>query len=112
MHRMSQTNNKNCGQFKRKLAALSLLLCLVIASLLATVFIIAQADHDCAGEDCSVCALIHNAQNLLNRIGKATVAILVATMGLFTAITIWSKLDFLFKPYHSNLVNVKTRLNN
>jgi len=105
MHHMSQTN-------KTRLIALLFLFCFVIASLTATVFIITQSNHDCIGEGCSVCALIHNAQKSLNRIGKAAVAILVTAMGLFTAITIWSKFDFLFRPYHSNLVSVKTRLNN
>ena len=104
--------SKNCGQFKRKLAALSFLLCFAIASLLATIFIITQADHDCIGEGCSVCVLIHNAQKLLERMSKAALAILIAAVGQFTAITIWSKYDFLFRPYHLNLVSAKTRLNN
>jgi len=111
MHRMSQIY-KNCGQVKRRLIALLFLFCFVIASLTATIFIITQADHDCIGEGCSVCALIHNAQKLLERMSKAALAILIAAVGSFTAITIWSKFGFLFRPYHSNLVSAKTRLNN
>jgi len=108
---MSRTN-KNYEQLKKKFAASSLLLCFVITSLLAAVFIITQTDHECIGEACTVCALIHNAQKLLERMSKAALAILIAVVGLFTAITAWSKFDFLFRPYHSNLVSVKTRLNN
>ena len=108
---MSQTN-KSCGQVKRRLIALSFLLCFAIASLSATIFIITQADHECIGEACTVCVLIHNAQKLLDRIGKAVTGILIFAGGLFTAIHIWAKRGHLFSPYHLNLVSVKTRLNN
>ena len=113
MHRMPQVNKKsiNCGQSKRRLIAFLMLLCFVIVPLLTAVVIIIQADHCCIGEYCRVCALVNNAQKLLDRISKAVGAIFVAA-GLFTAIAIWSKFDFLFRPCHSNLVSAKIRLNN
>ena len=91
--------NKSCGQLKRRLVALSLLLCFVIASLLAT-FIIIQAGHDCVGEDCPVCV----------QIGKTAVAVIV-TVGLLTADSVRTRLDF-SKGYPSTLVSVKIRMNN
>jgi len=114
MQRTFRTN-KNCGQIIIKPVALSLLLCIVIIPLLTTVFMITLADHDChdcIGESCSVCALIHKAQKLLERIDKAAVVMLTVAVSLFTAITIWSKFDFLFRPCHLNLVSAKIRLNN
>ena len=110
MHCISQAN-RNCGQSKRRLVALSLLLCFVVASLSATIFIITQADHDCTGESCLVCAQIHNAQELLERIGKTAVVISIAAVGIFTAVTAWTKLYF-FECSPSTLVSVKVRLNN
>ena len=111
MQRMSRAN-KNCEQFKRRLAALSLLLCLVIASLSATIFNIIRAYHDCIAESCLPCAQIYFAQKLLERIGKVAAVILIVAVGLFATISALPKLDSLFIPYHSNLVSAKIRLNN
>ena len=110
MNRMPQTN-KNCGQLKRRLIALSFLFCFIIVSLLATIFIIMQANHDCIGKGCPVCEQIHNVQKLLDRIGKAAVIMFVVVVGSFTAITTWAKLNLL-KVSPSTLISGKTRLNN
>ena len=103
MRRMSQ-KNRNCGRFKRRLIALSLLLCCVVVSLLAAIFIVFHADHDCIVKHCFACVQIRNAQEL-------AVAILIAAVSLFTAIITRTKLYF-FKGYLSTLVSVKVRMNN
>ena len=110
MNRMPQTN-KNCEQLKRRLIALSFLFCFIIVSLLATITIIIQANHDCIGKDCPVCLQIHNAQKLLAPIYKAVLITSIAAVVLFTAFIHWTKLDF-FRVYLSTLVSVKIRLNN
>ena len=110
MHCMPQTY-RNCIQFKKRLIALSLLLCFFIVSLSASIFIIAQANHDCIGDGCPICAQLHNAQKLLEQLGKTIVIISVVPVGLFTAFTARKKLHF-FRLYPPTLVNVKTRLNN
>ena len=94
----------------RRHIALSLLLCFVIASLLATSFIIVQADHDCIGENCSVCVQIHKAQKMLERMGNAIITLIVA-VGLFITTTTRTKLAF-FRGHPSNLVIAKVRMNN
>ena len=113
MYCMSQ-NNKNCGQFKRRLIALSLLLCFAIVSLSATIFIVIQAYHDCydcSEKRCSVCVQIHKAQKLLERLGRSAGIISIAAVSLSAAIITWAKLDP-FRVNSSTLVSVKVRLNN
>jgi len=110
MRRISQTN-KNCGQFKRRLIALSLLFCFVIVSLSATIFIITQSNHNCIGSNCPVCKQIHDVQKFLDRIGRATIILLAVAVCSFTTCTTWIKLDS-FQVYFSTPVSVKIRLNN
>ena len=110
MHCISQ-ENVNLVQFKRRLIALSILLCFVFAPMLATVFIITQTSHVCIEECCSVCVIIHNAQELLERIGKAAVTILIAVVGLLAVAAVRTKLDF-FEGCPSTLISVKIRMNN
>ena len=110
MRRISQTN-ENYGQFKRRLIALSFLICFVIVSLSAAIFIITQANHNCIGESCPVCKLIHDVQKLLDRIGRAAIIVFAVAVGLFNAAITWAKRNSV-RVYSSNLVSVKTRLNN
>ena len=66
---------------KRK-AALILTISFVFVMLFSHVFIIAEADHDCSGEDCPVCAVIavlSDAFKELSLIGFA--AVLFAAVG-------------------------------
>ena len=108
MHCMPQTY-RNCIQFKKRLIALSLLLCFFVVSLSVSIFIITQANHNCIGDGCPICAQLHNAYKLLEQVGKTT--IIIPVVGLFTAFTTRKKLHF-FKLYSPTLISVKTRLNN
>ena len=102
---------RNCIQFKKMLIASSLLLCFFIVYLSVSIFIIAQANHDCIGDGCPICARLHNAQELLEQVGKTTFIISAVAVGLFATFTDRKKLHF-FSPYSPTLVSVKTRLNN
>ena len=102
---------RNRIQFNKRLIALLLLLCFFIASLSASIFIIAQANHNCIGDGCPICAQLHNAQKLLEQAGKTAVIMSAVTVGLFTAFTTRKGLHF-FRLYSPTLVSVKTRLNN
>jgi hypothetical protein len=101
----------NCIHFKKRLIALLLLLCFFIVSLSATIFIIAQANHNCIGDGCPICAQLHNAHKLLEQAGKTTIIMSAVAVGLFTAFTTRKGLHF-FRLYSPTLVSVKTRLNN
>jgi len=110
MRHITQTN-QNCGQFMRRLIALAMLFCFVIAPLIATVFIITQASHNCIGPNCPVCKQIHEVQKLLERTGRAAIILLIGIVCLFTTCTAWINLGS-FRVYSSTLVSVKIRLNN
>ena len=110
MRGISQTN-RNCWQLKRSFIALLFLLCFVITSLSPTIFIITQANHNCIGPNCPVCKQIHEAQKLLDRIGRAAAVVFVVAVCFFTACTTWIKLDFV-RVYTPTLVSEKIKLNN
>ncbi|MDR1875722.1 MAG: hypothetical protein LBQ90_12015 [Synergistaceae bacterium] len=44
-------------------------LCLLAVFLLTAFFILTHTDHDCGGDDCPVCAHIHDCSRTLRRFG-------------------------------------------
>ena len=59
---------------------MSLALLLVIA--LSALFLIVEADHDCAGEDCPICAVMQTCTNVLRRFGAAVITLLAAAASI------------------------------
>lgn len=57
--------------FTKKNRTLALLICVTffIVTLFSVLFVVAEADHDCIGEDCPVCACIHHAEQTLKQLG-------------------------------------------
>ncbi len=60
-------------QQKRFTAGIMALMMLVIV-LFSVSFIAAEADHDCRGDDCPICACIRLCENSLEQIGSGAVA--------------------------------------
>lgn len=58
----------------KKTFAIVLAVLLVFVMLLSHLFVIMEADHDCAGEECHICAVIAICQNTLKALGDALVA--------------------------------------
>ena len=58
---------------KRMAAGIMGLLLLAVV-LLSALFLAAEADHDCAGEDCPICAVMQACANTLRRYGGAAAA--------------------------------------
>ena len=50
---------------KKRIAALLLAVTVLLVMLYSALFIAAEADHDCAGENCPICAQIAVCQNIL-----------------------------------------------
>ena len=67
---------------KRK-AALILTISFVFVMLIAHVFVIAEADHDCSGEDCPVCAVIAVISDTLRELSMIGPAILTCSAVVF-----------------------------
>ena len=85
-------------------------LLLLLAMLFSAFFITAETDHDCAGEDCPICACLQQCENTLHRIDDGN-ALLTAIV-IPVIITLISA--FLNTPEFSQetLFSRKVRLNN
>ncbi len=94
----------------RRIAAGIMAFLMLFIMLFSSFFIAIEADHDCTGEDCPICACIAQCENTLHQIGDGiTVQIAVIIPVLFMLI-----LAFLFTVDVSQetLVSRKVRLNN
>ena len=60
----------------KRIAAGIMGLTLLLVILLSALFLIAEADHDCAGEDCPICACLQLCSNVLRRFGGAVFVLL------------------------------------
>lgn len=67
---------------KRLSSVLALLLALVM--LLSVLYIALEADHDCCGEDCAICALLRACEDLLRNLLAA--ALLLSAVRCFCAL--------------------------
>ncbi len=61
-----------------RFAAAAIVLIMLAALLSSALYIAAEADHDCSGEDCRVCANIQQCVNVLHLIGGAAAGHLIA----------------------------------
>jgi len=97
----------------KRVTALAFLLCFLIAALLSEAFLLASTDHGHhhldAGGECVVCAQMHCLENLLRQFGAATGGVLMAWIGLLTAIAALGRVS---AARFSTPVRLKTRLNN
>ena len=71
------------GQKAKKFFALFLLVCILTVSLFSAHFILENIVHDCVGVGCYICVKLHNAQNVLRKIGMAIALALFLCAGLF-----------------------------
>ena len=78
--------------------------------LFSAFYIAAEADHDCCGEDCPICACIHQCENTLRGIGDGvtvrSAAVAPAILILFAAAFVIAAVS------QDTLVSRKVRLNN
>lgn len=83
---------------------------LLFAVLFSAFYIAAEADHDCCGEGCLICACVHQCQNILRQLGNGAAAsrsaVIPVCVFLFAAMTIVMALC------PATLVSGKVRLNN
>ncbi|MDO4344909.1 MAG: hypothetical protein Q4C50_08920 [Eubacteriales bacterium] len=88
-----------------------LIMCLIFAAavFLSMLFIVKEADHDCAGENCPVCACIHQAERTLKQLGTGKVES-VPLMEKLPSVIMAIFLAVLMLPCVS-LISRKVRLN-
>jgi len=90
----------------------ALMLCIALALILAvsTAFIVHEADHDCAGEDCPICQMIAVNIKLLYSLGLAAIVLMVFFF-LLSGQTVRSRQDQHNRFFSGTLVSWKIRLN-
>ena len=101
--------NSNTAKAKRIAAGIMGIMLLVIV-LFSSFYLAAEADHDCTGEDCPICACIQKCENTLRGIGDGT-AIQSAAVIPVLFILLFSVL-FVAEFSRETLVSRKVRLNN
>ncbi|MCR4655462.1 MAG: hypothetical protein K5770_04435 [Lachnospiraceae bacterium] len=75
----------------RKAAGIIMATVMLIMVLLSVFFITAHTDHDCQGEDCPVCACIHQCESLLRGSGNIIsdrTALIVPLLLVFSVISL------------------------
>ena len=95
---------------RNRLIASVLALTVVLVMLFSVCFVIAEADHDCIGEDCPICYQINICENALRSIGFVAIAVIFAGfLGLFViAVPTLSKKQ----ANNTSLVTLKVKLSN
>lgn len=96
----------------RRLTAFLVCLCLVAAFLFSAWFIISHVDHDCLGDDCPICAQIHQYADFLQKLG-AGLGVLTADFAILAAALLCAILAVESPAgQRATLVDLKVRLNN
>ena len=101
--------NSSKSKFLKMTAGIMGLILLVIV-LFSAFYIAAEADHDCCGGDCPICACIHQCENNLRVIGDGTA---VRSAAVVPVIHILFAAAFVITAVsHDTIVSRKVRLNN
>ena len=94
---------------KRAIAML-ILLCLVFTFVISEIFIISHANHDCIGEECPVCVIVHNFGNTLKKF--FSIAMICRIALLITITFLIYTILFSSGTIKNTLNSMKIRLNN
>jgi len=101
---------------RTRIIALIIFICLIFISYSAEAYILANAHHDCAGNDCPVCEHIQKAialDVLIDKIINVAVIPLIMTAWLFLATIVCDKSNiYLLVPTSVTLIEAKVRMNN
>ena len=93
---------------KKRFAALLLAVTVLFVMLYSALFIATKADHDCVGENCTICCQIHVCQNTLKNLSLALCATVFAAAlpyTLYRGISVCT--DY---AQHYTLVSLKVKL--
>ena len=94
----------------RKKAAISLTILFVFVMLFSYIFVIAEADHECSGEDCPICeiiAIVSDTIKGLSLIGSAVVICAALVFGIVKSLYVNNEAQSA-----SSLITLKVKLSN
>ena len=58
-------------RLKKRIVSVGMIALILAVMLFSAFFIAAEADHDCTGEDCPICAIIYQCEHTLRNVGNA-----------------------------------------
>ncbi len=94
---------------KRALARV-LAVVMLAAVILSSCFIAVEADHNCRGENCRICAVINTClENLKNTVSGSGTAVLAVGSVFFSALVVFSLFS---RGYFSTPVELKVKISN
>ena len=93
---------------KKRIAALLLAVTVLLVMLYSALFIAAEADHDCVGENCPICYQISVCQNALKNFSLAVCAVAFAAAFTYTLCRSISACAAVIPNY--TLVSLKVKL--
>lgn len=94
---------------KNRIIAIIMMIAVVSVMLFSTVYLEEQADHDCTGEDCPICAMMIQCSNNLKQMG-GVVAVVVCVALFVCACESLQEYSVNLVSFHS-LISQKVRLN-
>ena len=94
---------------KKRVFSMAVCLLFIFVTFASLFYIVKEENHNCTGEDCPICANIHQAEQTLKNIGNGTITIAIVNpvCGFFTLLIIG---QFLLAS-STSLVSQKVRLN-
>lgn len=96
------------GKKKKTIAAITCIL-FIFVTFASLFYIVKEADHECTGEDCPICACVHQAQQMLKNLGTGTI---VWSGAFFTIIyTSFVLFRYVYIVLCTTLISQKVRLN-
>ena len=93
----------------KKTASFVICILLVFITAASLFYIIKEENHNCTGEDCPVCACIHQAEQTLRNLGTGNIGNAVVS-----TLPVWNGILLpvcLFCVYTTSVVSQKVRLN-
>lgn len=67
--------------------ALLICLCFIFVFLFSLTYITVEANHDCTGENCPICACIHSAERTLQQMGSGVMLSFLVISSLITILS-------------------------
>lgn len=95
---------------KKRVFSMAISILFLFVTFVSLFYIVKEENHNCTGEDCPICATIHQAEQTLRDLGAGTVIhVTVNPMPLLSVLAIAGQT---FVVSSTSLVSQKVRLNN
>ena len=92
---------------KKRFVSTALVFALFFVMLLSTIYIIAETEHDCVGDNCPVCSQISQCENAINTVSSAAS---IAAAAAFAYILMAGTVKITSQKPASTLISLKVQL--